>query len=188
MLRGPFLDETAYLACCEASRLVSFLRLPSFTWRIRRVTLFGCACLRLVWDHLEPEVRRGLEKAEEMADRNKRAAVPALASDEAAWSAWQSIVRVAPAGSVCPGQLIHDIFGNPFRPVKIDPEWLTGLGGAVPRLARELYDGRHWAELPVLGDALEDAGCTDDAILAHLRGPGPHARGCRVLDALLGLP
>ena len=40
--------------------------------------------------------------------------------------------------------------------------------------------------LPILADALEDAGCGDVDILAHLRGPGPHVRGCWAVDPLLG--
>ena len=60
-------------------------------------------------------------------------------------------------------------------------------------LAHAAYDERTLpsghldpARLAVLSDALEDAGCTDAAVLGHLRGPGPHVRGCHVLDLLLG--
>jgi hypothetical protein len=56
----------------------------------------------------------------------------------------------------------------------------------VPRLAASIYDERAWQRLPILGDALEDAGCGDDALLSHLRSPGPHARGCWALDLVLG--
>ena len=53
-------------------------------------------------------------------------------------------------------------------------------------LARRTYDEGDFAALPVLGDALEDAGCADPELLGHLRGPGPHVRGCWALDLLLG--
>ena len=53
-------------------------------------------------------------------------------------------------------------------------------------LAEAIYRERCFLELPALADALEEAGCTDESILGHLRRPGPHARGCDVLDALLG--
>ncbi len=53
-------------------------------------------------------------------------------------------------------------------------------------LARSIYDDRAFDRLPVLADALEDAGCTDAAILDHCRGPGPHVRGCWVVDLILG--
>ena len=59
--------------------------------------------------------------------------------------------------------------------------------GAVEGLAREIYRRHHFAALPVLGDALEEAGCSEQAVLDHCRDPGPHARGCWVVDLLLGL-
>ncbi len=83
--------------------------------------------------------------------------------------------------------LIRDLFGNPFRErPPVEPAWLAWEGGTVPRLAQEAYDGRAFERLPVLADALEDAGCADAEILDHLRAPRPHARGCWVLDLLLG--
>jgi hypothetical protein len=88
------------------------------------------------------------------------------------------------AASAC---LLRDLIGNPFRPVPtIDPAWLAWNGGAVRKMAQAIYDGRRFADLPVLADALEDAGCADAAILGHCRGPGVHVRGCWVVDLLLG--
>src|SRR5262249_44692480 len=78
--------------------------------------------------------------------------------------------------------LLRAIFGNPFRPVAIDPSWLSWNGGTLPEMARAIYDERRFEELPVLADALERAGCADRDILAHCRGPGEHVRGCWVLD------
>jgi hypothetical protein len=63
---------------------------------------------------------------------------------------------------------------------------LTWNGGAARRLAEAIYEGRRFEDLPVLADLLEEAGVTDAALLGHLRGPGPHTRGCHVLDAPLG--
>jgi hypothetical protein len=80
----------------------------------------------------------------------------------------------------------RDIFGNPFRPVAIDPGWLAWSDGTVRKLAQATYDDRRFDLLPILADALEEAGCTDADILAHCRGPGPHVRGCWVVDLLLG--
>jgi hypothetical protein len=82
--------------------------------------------------------------------------------------------------------LIRDIFGNPFRPVTIDPAWLEWNDGTVAKLAQAIYDERAFERLPVLADALEDAGCADADFLTHCRGPGEHARGCWVVDLLLG--
>ena len=56
----------------------------------------------------------------------------------------------------------------------------------IPNWARTIYEERHFEEMPMLADALEDAGCTNDDILSHCRGPGPHVRGCWVIDLLLG--
>jgi hypothetical protein len=82
--------------------------------------------------------------------------------------------------------LLRDIVGNPFRPAAVEAGWLAWNGGTIRKLAQAIYDQRAFDGLPVLADALEEAGCTDAEILGHLRGPGPHARGCRVLDAILG--
>jgi hypothetical protein len=84
--------------------------------------------------------------------------------------------------------LIRDLFGSPFRSrPAVAPAWLAWDGGTVPRLARAAYDERAFERLPVLADALEEAGCTDADLLGHLRAARPHARGCWVLDLLLGL-
>jgi hypothetical protein len=85
------------------------------------------------------------------------------------------------AGMQC--DLIRCIFGNPFQLVSVAPVWRTTT---VVRLAQAIYEDRSFDHLPILADALEEAGCTDAAILGHLRGPGPHVRGCWVIDLLLG--
>jgi hypothetical protein len=82
--------------------------------------------------------------------------------------------------------ILHDLIGNPLHPFVIDPTWLIFHNGAVPGIAQGIYATQEFEHLPILADALEDAGCTDAAILEHLRGPGPHYRGCFVIDAILG--
>src|SRR5947209_5861173 len=79
--------------------------------------------------------------------------------------------------------LLRDIFGNPFRPVAVEPSWLTP---PVVGLAKAIYDGRLFGDLPVLADALEEAGCGDRELLGHCRGVGPHALGCWALDLFTG--
>ena len=79
--------------------------------------------------------------------------------------------------------LLSDIFGNPFRPTPFDATWLTPT---VVQLAQGNYDDRAFDRLPVLADALEEAGCTDADILSHCRSEGPHVRGCWVVDLILG--
>jgi predicted enzyme related to lactoylglutathione lyase len=72
-------------------------------------------------------------------------------------------------------------------PVKeVNPAWLRWNDGTVPRLAQVIYEGRRFDDLPILHDALLDAGCDNQDILDHLRSPGPHVRGCWVIDLILG--
>ncbi len=83
-------------------------------------------------------------------------------------------------------RVCRELFGNPFRPVSIDPRWLVANDGLVPRIAKAIYDERGFERLPVLADALEKAGCDDAEMLAHCRLPGDHVRGCWVVDLLIG--
>jgi hypothetical protein len=77
--------------------------------------------------------------------------------------------------------ILRCIFGNPFRP--IHPSL---LGETVAKLARTIYDDRAFNRLPILADALEEAGCTNPDILQHCRTQGEHVRGCWVVDLVLG--
>jgi hypothetical protein len=86
--------------------------------------------------------------------------------------------------------LVRDLLGNPFRPLVADPSWRTPT---ITSLARSAHAERclpagtlETDRLAVLADALEEAGCVDTTIMTHLRWPGPHVRGCFVLDLLLG--
>jgi hypothetical protein len=88
--------------------------------------------------------------------------------------------------STSQADLLRDIFGNPFRPASLDPAWLTWRDGTVPGLAQSIYEERAFERLPILADALEDAGCAGPDLLSHCRQPGIHVRGCWVVDLLLG--
>jgi hypothetical protein len=79
--------------------------------------------------------------------------------------------------------ILHDIYGNPFHPVAFSPEWRTDT---AVTLARTMYDDRDFSAMPILADALQDAGCDSAEVLDHCRGPGPHVRGCWVVDLVLG--
>ena len=81
---------------------------------------------------------------------------------------------------------LHCIFGNPFHPTAISPACLARNYGTVRKIAQTIYEERAFDRMPILADALEDAGCTDRAILDHCRQPGEHVRGCWVVDLLLG--
>jgi hypothetical protein len=91
---------------------------------------------------------------------------------------WQELNRQA--------TLVRCVAGNPFLPVPcVEPAWRTWNDGTMGKLASDIYNSRDFNRLPLLADALEDAGCTDAELLGHLRGPGPHVRGCWALDLVL---
>lgn len=79
--------------------------------------------------------------------------------------------------------LLRDIIGNPFRPVVADPSWLTS---DVIALAQGIYEDRAFDRMPILADALQDAGCDNEDVLSHCRQPGEHVRGCWAVDLILG--
>ncbi len=126
------------------------------------------------------------------------------AAEAAAYAAWcaeaaahGSITDAAEAARAAAGvgeeavaqsRLLHCIFGpKPFQPLPTpDPSWLASNGRAVERMAATIYAQRRFEDLPVLADALEESGCTDEAFLGHCRASGPHTLGCWVIDALLG--
>jgi hypothetical protein len=79
--------------------------------------------------------------------------------------------------------LLRDIFGNPFRPVSFNSDWRTSN---VVSLAKSMYESRDFATMPILSDALQDAGCEHEAILDHCGDAnGSHVRGCWVVDLIL---
>jgi hypothetical protein len=102
-----------------------------------------------------------------------------------------ALLRASPGEAVAPYTtlvqwqtlLIRDVVGNPFRPATADPDWLTST---LVALAEGVYQDRAFDRLPVLADALEESGCQDADILGHCRHPGPHVRGCWVVDLLTG--
>lgn len=82
--------------------------------------------------------------------------------------------------------LLRDAFGNPFHPLAFDPAWLRWHGGCITAMAQTIYEERRFEEMPILADALEEAGCDDEEILWHCRVDAHHARGCWLLDGILG--
>ena len=77
-------------------------------------------------------------------------------------------------------------FGRVWTDSRMERAWLTANDGAARRIAEAIYEERAYDRLPVLADALEDGGCADEAILAHLRSAGPHVRGGWAVDLVLG--
>jgi hypothetical protein len=81
---------------------------------------------------------------------------------------------------------LREVVGNPFRSIGVDPSWLVWNEGTVVKLAHSIYNERAFARMPILGDALLDAGCEQGDILDHCRQKLQHHRGCWLLDLLTG--
>jgi hypothetical protein len=108
----------------------------------------------------------------EVSDATATAAAPTWLDRKQEWIAHAGVLR--------------DIFGNPFHPVTLDPTWLLWNNANVPKIAQAIYDDRAFDRLLILADALEQAGCDQADILNHCRSDGSHARGCWVVDLVLG--
>ena len=83
-------------------------------------------------------------------------------------------------------EILRDVFAPPGQVNLLRCSWLAWNDAAIPRMAQAIYDKGSWEDMPILGDALEDADCSDARLLDHLRGTGPHVRGCWALDLILG--
>jgi hypothetical protein len=105
--------------------------------------------------------------------------------DAIAFQAAAAVNQVDPPMNIF-AALVRDVFGNPFRPAKTASRWLAWNDGTIPKIAQAIYDDRAFDRLPILADALEDAGSGNADILAHCRNGGEHVRGCWVVDLLLG--
>jgi hypothetical protein len=127
---------------------------------------------------------KGSRPAKMAAEAACNAANPALKQRTARLTAWrENAVRILRLAGV-----LRDLFGPlPFRPAPvIEPDWLSWREGTVIKVARAIYEERAFDQLPVLADALEEAGCAHRELLGHLRGPCEHVRGCWTLDLILG--
>ena len=201
------MTESEWLACTNPLPMLVFLQGKA---RERKLRLFVCAGSRSLWGRLSNDERYVCDVGERYADSVARQddveTARWLASERVKYRGMVLAVREditacifsmfshefyfwkdKPEGYCT---LLRDIFGNPFYPFQIDPVWITPT---VTSLATAAYEDRALssgeldpARLAVLSDALEEAGCDNPDILAHLRTPGPHVRGCWVVDLLLG--
>ena len=90
-------------------------------------------------------------------------------------------------GAAVQAELLREVFGNPFRPSPpLASAVLAWNDATVGRIAEGIYEERAFGRLPVLADALLDAGCQDDELIGHCRSEGPHVRGCWGVDLILG--
>jgi hypothetical protein len=179
----------------------------------RKMRLFTCACCRKIWNLLIDERSRTAVEVAELYAVKKINSAEVMAYEEAAaaavdntkeygqdpaaaaavslalwatadWGALQALrwttELIARKEQV---EIIDCIFRIPSRPITLNPSWLTSTALA---LATGIYSEKAFDRMPILADALQDAGCDNEDILNHLRGPGPHALGCWVLDLILG--
>jgi hypothetical protein len=241
------MTESDWLAC--TTRPADMLRQVARTAAARKLQLVGCACCRLVWEHI-PEVGAAAVADLERCYDGPAAGVPstearselvraftrsgetgvdsvgyaglAAAYAVAAYAVVLSLpagglgaclqytqaaaARAAPARQkdaaarrvrrqIC--NLFREVIGNPFRPWTAVPDFLGGgvvqpdgrtvrLTETVRHLARGIQAEQAFDRLPILADALEEAGFTDPELLDHCRRPGGHVRGCWALDVALG--
>lgn len=203
------MTEEEWASCCDPRQLLNYHRMKRDP---RRLRLLAIACARLIvpadTDQLAGQVLDVVERyADGAADRDEflaarkairlglkvghpsRTVLGVLRGlcDDAMEGLTTAISNARPLtgpdGGASECGLIRCLFGNPYRTAAIDKEWLTST---VVALARGVYEDRAFDRLPMLADALQDAGCEDAAVLGHCRGEGPHARGCWVVDRILG--
>jgi hypothetical protein len=206
------MTEQEWLACTDPRRMLEFLQGKASD---RKLRLCAVAYCRRIWSLLDDErSRHAVELAERFADGGTTDYERMVAQDRAekvtkaltgsaanapraaafaalpwADSAARGVLTMTPPllGEPVSGALrcefVRHIFGNPFRHVTIDSAWPSATG---KQLVQAIYQEGAFDRLPILADALEEAGCTDAEILNHCRGPGPHVRGCWVVDLLLG--
>src|SRR5262245_2906259 len=167
------MTEVEWLACTDP-----FFILDSLPGKVsdRKFRLFACACCRWWFDSGEADVpdldHNSIERLEAKGCEKK---------DEQWARDWAcSDVEVPDVPTRC--TLLRCIFGNPFKPVTVNPAWLTRN---VVELGKAIYDDRAFERMPVLADALEDRGCTSTEMLEHCRGRGEHVRGCWLVYLLL---
>jgi hypothetical protein len=195
-MRG-LIYEADWLQCDNPDVLFAYLSHESSH---RKRWLYGYACCRLRWAELpDDRTRRAVETAERLED-SRTGPAPGELEREVQWG--RIVAYDVRLGESLPGTeyatglraptpdqrrqqaaLVRDIFGNPFRPVAFDPRWRTA---DVMGLAWAIYDEGAFDRLPLLADALMDAGCEHEQVLTHCRSAGPHARGCWVVDLVLG--
>ncbi len=181
--------------------------------RPRKVSLCLCACIRQFWERIpESSFQVVVDVCERVADQvlppeditavyqiirafpyhetnNWRAYNAVLQLVSSAPNTWRVMWEILQVIRDQPGRqrlcmIVRDVFGNPFRPVSVSAEWRTDT---VLTLARTMYESREFGAMPILADALQDAGCDRDDVLNHCRDTNHiHVRGCWVVDLVLG--
>ncbi len=199
------MTEAEWLNCPDAAE--SWVPLRGHVSE-RKHRLFVCACCRLWHHNLSTAILKALEVAERAADELIGWADLAAAEAEAFAAFGRTRNRAAhfavwslhPHPGKASGEVVgcvrkqeggehaavlRELFGNPFRPAVVESSWLAWNDSSVVKIAQASYDERAFDSMPILADALEDAGCHDVDILTHCRQPERHVLGCWVIDSIL---
>jgi len=193
------MTETEWLTCEDPKEML--VGLEGLVTE-RQLRLFACAYCRSVWKHITDRHTKALirltEGTAETADSEKELQAiwgvhfaksfvcGGRRLDKARIYSWvlDQVEPVAPNRTEKAVSLLREILGNPFHSVVFSPVWRSS---DVMLLARGIYDDRVFDRMPILADALQDAGCDNADILTHLRDPNAtHVRGCWALDLVLG--
>jgi hypothetical protein len=190
-------DGDGYWSKCDDSYDLLAMTLPSAGERKAR--LLACALARQLPCAEERRNACAIEAAECYAERRssrrtmksycKHSGLPWLAEADTADVVRHAITALSKVDRkatriVC--DAVRETFANPLRPVELRHEWLRNNGGAAGLLAEAIDKEGRYEEMPVLADALEDAGCRASAVLEHCRSGATHRRGCWVMDLLRG--
>ncbi|WP_232068328.1 hypothetical protein [Gemmata obscuriglobus] len=195
----------------STTRAITLLKLTKGRTTDRKLRLFACGCLRLLAHHVTGDAPSFLNAVEAAATPDELRRLRPVGS-QLWWTAFICRIRYNP--SPCrlaeavtdanarnaarralgdahwrlnfaqQASLAREIFGNPFRPIDFT-SWRTGTTVA---LANGMYESRDFSAMPILADALQDAGCDNFDVLTHCRdASAEHVRGCWVVDGVLGL-
>jgi hypothetical protein len=178
------LTESAWLVATDPQPMLELIR-PEASVRKLRLFCIGSvqhAYFSSPWGNETTRlaIERGMELAERYAEAHENAYHDSGEREDAyllaLYLANHDHLRTSAA------DLIRCIFGNPFRPVVLDPELRTS---PVVSLVRSMCESREFGAMPILGDALQDAGCEQEEVLAHCYEPKPHVLGCWVCDLVV---
>jgi hypothetical protein len=200
------MTEQEWMECAEPWKMIELV-IKTAPASDRQLRLYACGCFRGIWDSLsEPEKQvlrigewyaDGASTKQEILEAVKISGIFTTNRKAVGVTVYENIADglvpvishefwISPVEQKRSCILLRDIFGNCFGHITINRTWLTWNDGTVCRIAHAIYDERAFDRIPILADALEDAGCDNAEILNHCRSDSPHVRGCWVVDLLLG--
>ncbi|HEX5270305.1 MAG TPA: hypothetical protein VFW33_07460 [Gemmataceae bacterium] len=177
-------DEDELGAAHAAARAAAVMNNPAFA--DERVSVAGGLFVaagrsQLLAAEAAVEASGPVTRVTEAASLAERAAV------EASFDSHHAALWADAIGAAARAALLRELFGNPFRPsAPLPPAVLAWNGATVRRLAEDISERRDFGRLPILADALLDAGCDDEELIRHCRSAEPHLPGCWALDFILG--